>query len=103
MWRDEAGAVLNQISARDFGIKAPAAFLSSWGRYSSASPRPRTLVVIPEADTDVEPRHQRQLAKALGADLLVYQEMTHCGPLLSTRAATVAADCERWMAESNKL
>ena len=35
----------------------------------------------------------------LGADVLEYSQMSHVGPLLSTRAGDVAADVVGWASE----
>lgn len=82
-WRDESGAVVNEIRS---GI-------------SVKKPLCRTLVVIGEKDTDILPSTSRKLAKWAGAEVLSYPGMSHVGPLMGTRARKVAGDIVAWLGE----
>jgi pimeloyl-ACP methyl ester carboxylesterase len=81
LWRDESGAVMNEIRK---GIPA-------------AKPKSPTLVVIGEKDTDIPPATSRALAKWAGADIHEYKNMSHVGPLMSTRAREVAQKVIAWL------
>lgn len=80
-WRDESGAVLNELKK---GV-------------ATQNPVCPTLVVIPEADDTVTPEHQQELARWAGADTVRYKGMSHVGPLLSTRATEVATAVAHWV------
>ena len=79
-WRDEAGAVLNEIAA---GIAVQ-------------PPTCPTLVVLGEQDTDIPYQTGLTLATWAGADVLLYHGMSHVGPLLSRRAEEVAQLVAAW-------
>lgn len=79
-WRDESGAVINTIQR---GIAA-------------RKPSCPTLVVLGEKDTDIPYTTGLELAKWAGADVHLYHGMSHVGPLMSTRAAEVAAAMRHW-------
>lgn len=80
-WRDESGAVVNEIR----------------GGIPVRKPSCRTLVVIGEKDTDILPSTSRKLAKWAGAEVLSYPGMSHVGPLMGTRARKVAGDIVAWL------
>lgn len=80
-WRDEAGAVLNQI-ANGIAVQPP--------------PCP-TLVVLSEQDTDIPYQTGLALAAWAKADVTLYHGMSHVGPLLSRRATTVAQMVLTWL------
>lgn len=79
-WRDESGAVLQEIAA-GIPVQPP--------------PCP-TLVVLSEQDTDVPYQTGLALATWAGADVLLYHGMSHVGPLLSRRAQEVAQMVVAW-------
>lgn len=79
-WRDESGAVLNQIAA---GI-------------AISPPTCPTLVVLSEQDTDIPYQTGLALAAWTKADVLLYHGMSHVGPLLSRRAEEVARTVLAW-------
>ena len=79
-WRDESGAVLNQIAA---GIP-------------TAPPACPTLVILGEQDTDIPYQTGLSLAAWASADVVLYQGMSHVGPLLSRRAQEVARMVAVW-------
>lgn len=79
-WRDESGAVLNQIAA---GI-------------AIAPPTCPTLVVLSEQDTDIPYSSGLALAAWAKADVVLYHGMSHVGPLLSRRAEEVARMVVTW-------
>ena len=79
-WRDESGAVMRAVRQ---GVTFDA-------------PYPRSLVVISERDTDVEPARSERLAARLGADMFRYAGMSHVGPLLSRRGTEVASAVLAW-------
>lgn len=79
-WRDEAGAVLNEMAA---GLPVP-------------PPVCPTLVVLGEQDTDIPYQTGLALATWAGADVLLYHGMSHVGPLLSRRAEEVAQMVVAW-------
>lgn len=79
-WRDESGAVLNQIAA---GIPAQ-------------PPTCPTLVVLSEQDTDIPYQTGLALAAWASADVVLYHGMSHVGPLLSRRAKEVAEMIGVW-------
>src|SRR5690606_19343093 len=80
-WRDESGAVMNEIRA---GIEAQ-------------KPKTPVLVVLGQKDTDIPYTSGLSLAAWAGADLHLYAGMSHVGPLMSTRAAEVAGDVLLWL------
>ncbi|MCC7102808.1 MAG: alpha/beta hydrolase [Fimbriimonadaceae bacterium] len=80
-WRDESGAVLNEIRT---GV-------------SVTLPKARTLSVIPLADDTVSPADQMKLARWVKADILQFEGMSHVGPLLSTNARDVAKLVVKWL------
>ena len=79
-WRDESGAVLNQIAA---GIP-------------TQPPTCPTLVVLSEQDTDIPYQRGLALASWARADVMLYHGMSHVGPLLSRRAQQVAEMIRVW-------
>ncbi len=79
-WRDESGAVLNQIAA---GIP-------------TQPPTCPTLVVLSEHDTDIPYQTGLALAHWAAADVMLYHGMSHVGPLLSRRAREVAQMIGVW-------
>ncbi|MCB0065489.1 MAG: alpha/beta hydrolase, partial [Caldilineaceae bacterium] len=79
-WRDESGAVLQEIAA---GLPV-------------ALPPCPTLVVLGERDTDITYQSGLALAGWAGADVHLYHGMSHVGPLLSRRAAEVARAVVAW-------
>jgi pimeloyl-ACP methyl ester carboxylesterase len=81
LWRNESGAVLRALSK---GVETD-------------KPKCPVLVVIPEADDTVPPETQQALAKWAAADTLRFHEMSHVGPLLSTRAPEVARSVLEWL------
>ncbi|MBI1334498.1 MAG: alpha/beta fold hydrolase [Armatimonadetes bacterium] len=80
-WRNESGAVMNQIHA---GIPA-------------RRPKCPVLVVLGANDTDVPHATGLALAKWSSADVKTYENMSHVGPLMSTRAEGVASFVESWV------
>jgi len=80
-WRDEAGAVLNEVAA-GIAVQPP--------------PCP-TLVVLGEQDTDMPYQTGLALATWAGADVMLYHGMSHVGPLLSRRAQEVAQTVLTWL------
>jgi pimeloyl-ACP methyl ester carboxylesterase len=82
-WRDESGAVLNEM------LRAPGIALTTAETALLAS-GPRILSVIPGADDTISPCQQAALSSKLRATQLEYPGMSHVGPLLSTRAPQVA-------------
>ncbi len=81
LWRDESGAVVNEIRN---GIPA-------------TKPTCPTLVVIGEKDTDIPPATSQALAKWAGAEVHPYPGMSHVGPLMSRRAKEVAGKVVGWL------
>lgn len=79
-WRDESGKVLRELSDAQVQI-----------------PKVRVLVVASSLDTDIKPEVSLELARALGADYFEYSNMSHVGPLLSTRAKDVARQVLNWL------
>lgn len=79
-WRDESGAVLQEIAA---GIPVQ-------------PPTCPTLVLLGTEDTDIPYESGLALATWAGADVHLYREMSHVGPLLSRRAAEVAQAVVVW-------
>lgn len=79
-WRDESGAVLNAMA---IGIPVQ-------------RPTCPTLVVLGEQDTDIPYQTGLLLATWANADLLLFQGMSHVGPLLSRRAEEVAQMVVAW-------
>lgn len=80
-WRDESGAVLNEMQA---GVPV-------------TRPKARTLSVIPLADDTISPADQVKLARWAKADILQFEGMSHVGPLLSTSAQDVAKSVVKWL------
>ncbi len=80
-WRDESGAVLDEARA---GIAVE-------------RPRCPVLVMSSEYDDDVPPLASRGLAVRLGADFESLRGASHVGPLLGTRAATIAGRTVDWL------
>ncbi len=85
-WRDESGGVMNTIRA---GVKA-------------AKPTCPTFVVLGEKDTDIPHADGLQLATWANAKVKSYPDMSHVGPLLSTRARVVAQDVIKFL-EANRI
>jgi len=85
-WRDESGAVMREVRA---GIDAP-------------DPRCRTLFVVSEDDDDVPATQQTAWADSWRGSKLVYQRMSHVGPLLGVEAERVAQDVARWLQEGDR-
>lgn len=81
LWRDESGTVVRALRE---GVDAK-------------KPACPALVVISLNDTDVKPELSRRVAAWAGADSIEYAQMSHVGPLLSTRAREVAATVEAWL------
>ena len=79
-WRDESGAVLNEIAA-GIAVQRPAC---------------PTLVVLGEQDTDIPYQTGLALATWANADVLLFHGMSHVGPLLSQRAEEVAQMVVAW-------
>lgn len=80
-WRDESGAVLNQIAS---GIVVQ-------------PPTCPTLVVLSEQDTDIPYQTGLALATWAKADVTLYHGMSHVGPLLSQRSQEVAQTILTWL------
>jgi pimeloyl-ACP methyl ester carboxylesterase len=80
-WRDESGAVMNEL------VKGA----------MTAKPRCPVLVVWGEKDTDVPLSTGLALASAYGADLRVYAGTSHVGPLMGRRAKEIAGDVLGWV------
>jgi len=80
-WRDESGAVLDDLRR---GVPC-------------LKPTCPSLVVIGEADTDVPPTNSRALAQWAGAAVHSYRGMSHVGPLMSRRADAVARAVISWL------
>ncbi|MEP0765813.1 MAG: alpha/beta fold hydrolase [Fimbriimonadia bacterium] len=81
LWRDESGKVIREL--RD-GVDV-------------AKPTCPVLVVIGREDDTIPPEVSRRVAEAMGADVHEYAGMSHVGPLLSKRAAEVAAAVAAWL------
>jgi pimeloyl-ACP methyl ester carboxylesterase len=86
LWRDESGAVLNEIDG---------------GRVTCNVEILRSipsLVVIPMKDTAIPPERQQAFASAIGANRIIFLEgASHCGPLLScVDAKKTALDVFKW-------
>ena len=82
-WRDESGAVMNEMGR---GVELP-------------NPTCPVLVVIGENDTDVSPETSLALATRLKADVHRYAKTSHVGPLLGKRAPEIAGAVEAWLAQ----
>lgn len=82
-WRNESGAVVNEIRR---GIPA-------------AKPECPTLVVLGQADTDIPYGEGLKLAAWAQADVHLYPGMSHVGPLMSTRAESVATAVLEWLSK----
>ena len=83
-WRDESGAVMNELGR---GVELP-------------NPTCPVLVVIGENDTDVSPDTSLALASQLRADVFRYAGTSHVGPLLGKRAPEIAEAVEGWLARN---
>jgi len=83
-WRDESGAVLNQLSK---GV-------------NPEKPTCPTLSIIPEGDDTVSPAQQQSLAMWANADTIRFKKMSHVGPLLSKRGTEVAELVVAWLKRS---
>jgi len=84
LWRDESGAVLNEIDG---------------GRVTCNAERLRSipsLVVIPMNDTSIPPERQQAFATAIGAERVLMEGTSHCGPLLGIDAKKTALDVFKW-------
>jgi pimeloyl-ACP methyl ester carboxylesterase len=82
-WRDESGPVLRQAHA---GL-------------ALSPPTVPTLMVVSAHDEDVPPPITRDMAAALGAQLLETQAGSHVGPLLGRVAPQVAGQVARWLSD----
>ncbi|MBC8141583.1 MAG: alpha/beta hydrolase [Armatimonadetes bacterium] len=80
-WRDESGAVMNELYAR-VAVRKPTC---------------PVLVVIGGKDTDISPETSRNVAAWATADVFEYAGMSHVGPLLGKRGAEVAATVATWV------
>ncbi len=80
LWRDESGAVLQEIAS---GI-------------SVQPPSCPTLVLLGTGDTDIPYQSGLALAAWASADVHLYHGMSHVGPLLSRRAEGVAQMVVTW-------
>lgn len=80
-WRDESGAVLNDLVN---GVKVEV-------------PKSPVLSIIPEADDTVPPVRQQALAAWAGADTFRFKGMSHVGTLMSRRAPEVAKAVVDWV------
>jgi len=80
-WRDESGAVLDEISK---GIPVD-------------PPKTPTLIVLGDKDTDVPNSVGKEMATRYGGEVRVYEGMSHVGPLLGKRAPEVAKDVLKWL------
>lgn len=80
-WRNESGAVLNEIAA---GIAVQ-------------PPTCPTLVVLSEQDTDIPYQTGLALATWAKGDVTLYHGMSHVGPLLSRRSQEVAQTLLTWL------
>jgi pimeloyl-ACP methyl ester carboxylesterase len=80
-WRDESGAVLEEISK---GIEVK-------------PPKCPVLCVLGDRDTDVPNAVGFEMAKRFGGIVDVFPDMSHVGPLLGTRAANVADAVVTWL------
>ncbi len=81
LWRDESGAVMNEIRS-GVNVSVPACPI---------------LVVLGKRDTDVSPSSGREIARAYRADILEFAGMSHVGPLLGKRAKEVASLTRAWI------
>jgi pimeloyl-ACP methyl ester carboxylesterase len=80
-WRDESGAVVNEIRT---GIEA-------------RKPVCPVLVVLGQKDTDIPYTTGLELARWAGADVHLYAGMSHVGPLMGTRATEVTQGVLEWL------
>jgi pimeloyl-ACP methyl ester carboxylesterase len=80
-WRDESGAVLNEVAS---GI-------------SVEKPPCPTLVILGEQDRDVPMETGLAIARWTGADVHLYAATSHVGPLLGRRARDIANLALRWI------
>ena len=85
-WRNESGTVMNQIRT---GIIVN-------------RPNCPSLVVIGGNDTDISPEISFKSAGMYSSQVLYYPKMSHVGPLLSTKAKSVAADVIEWLKTPRK-
>ncbi len=83
-WRDESGAVLNEIRQ---GVEV------EW-------PNSPVLVIAGEDDEDVPALVARSIAARWPAELRIYEEMGHLSPLLGRAAPGVAQDVLHWLEKS---
>lgn len=79
-WRNESGAVLQQLT----------------GAFPVQRPNCPTLAVLSEQDHDIPYQDGLALAQWAHADVLLYHGMSHVGPLLSRRAQEVARTIITW-------
>lgn len=79
-WRNESGAVMNELYAR-VPVRKPTC---------------PVLVVVGAKDTDISPETSRNVAAWTNADIFEYAGTSHVGPLLGRRAAEVAANVATW-------
>lgn len=86
-WRDESGAVMNELR-RGIALRKPGC---------------PVLVMIGEKDADVPPEGSAKLAKALGADTVRLAGASHVGPLLGRRAPEAARLALLWTHARLKL
>ncbi len=80
-WRDESGAVMNQMFTGVIVDK----------------PRCPSLIVLGEKDTDVPHEAGLALAAWCGGEVKSYKGVSHVGPLMSRRAKEVARDIVGWL------
>lgn len=80
-WRDESGQVMNTLAR---GVLVP-------------KPTCPVLCILGTADTDVSHETGLALAQWAGADIHVYRDMSHVGPLMSKRAESVARAACNWV------
>ena len=80
-WRDESGAVMNALSR---GVSVP-------------KPACPVLCILGTGDTDVSHETGLALAKWASADVHLYRDMSHVGPLMSRRASSVCRAACGWL------
>jgi pimeloyl-ACP methyl ester carboxylesterase len=80
-WRDESGAVLNEVAS---GIHVQ-------------KPLCPTLVILGEQDDDVPVATGLAIARWIGADVHLYAATGHVGPLLGRRAVDIARITLQWL------
>lgn len=86
-WRDESGAVMNEIR-RGIDVKKP---------------KCPVLAIIGSKDTDVPPDGSVKFAKSLEADWFCFADMSHVGPLMGRRAGEAAEFALAWTRHRLKL